>query len=92
MPATMTNKTRGPKRQKNTDSHTACEIWIIVDENGGYVTENNSNDVRRKYAEEVGGSSARHMVCLTVTVPLPETTTINTEVPASASTTLITVS
>ena len=47
------------------------EIWVTLDANGDYACGVSDDDCDEKYAENIGGTVARRMVKVVLTMPIP---------------------
>ncbi len=59
-------------------------VWVMIDSEGAYATGTDADGAVERYDDDVGGSSARRLVCLSVDVPLPLPLTATVVVPDSA--------
>jgi hypothetical protein len=57
------------------------EIYLVVDTNGDYEVGVNEDDAPERFSENISGDSIRHMIKMTITVPLPRTIEVTAALP-----------
>jgi hypothetical protein len=57
------------------------EIYLVVDTSGDYEVGVNEDDATERFGENIAGDAIRHMIKMTITVPLPRTIEVSAALP-----------
>jgi hypothetical protein len=60
---------------------TEVEIYLVVDSAGDYEVGVNEDDAAERFGENIAGDAVRHMIKMTITVPLPRTIEVAAALP-----------
>ena len=64
-----------------------CEIWLLVNSDGGYVVSHDEDQVSDLYNDEIGGVPANcRTIHISLSVPLPRGIEVSAEVPEDEET------
>ena len=70
----------------------AIEVWVAVNENGDHEAGCSKEEVDQRIREAHGGEGdATRVICITLTVPVPETVNLRAEIPLDANTATLAV-
>ena len=58
------------------------EVYVVVDGDGDYEVGITDDEASERYGETVSSSLPRHMIKMTITVPLPRTIEVTAAIPA----------